>query len=483
MKNSRRIALASILLFASCFSFAQSPEVRFSSLFEKSGSITSSQVLDPGFDDVIVFWMRRGTTSFKQEGYLISVDRKTLATVKKVPIIVHNDLKSYWGEYALAGNKSIYMPAYKIDKKADEITVYSYKMDENFEHSAMPKKCFTGPAPKGGPALEVTQNAAKDILVFSYVKKDRKAKIERLYYYVMNADLELINSNVIERHYKTESDKSFFHVYESGIVYNDPTDPSKLHVVDFKDNSEFTVSNDVGFSLMCQKITITKDNKLLIAGAYSDGNETAYRLEIAGFFTGVIDPTTKTISNFQSTKFIEPIDGTISDLSDVLVTESGNTYFVSSMLKKENDGPARKMFQLYYISASGEMWNKDLPIPSQQLGPIAHAQSLDCKVILNGENFSIVYVDNQDASVVSLANFKNSSKKTLGGVSLVKPSRASISILTVSPTGEMTRKSVKGPNSEFINGTYTVNGNILYSPVRYVKGMTYGKSSIMMVTF
>ena len=58
-----------------------------------------------------------------------------------------------------------------------------------------------------------------------------------------------------------------------------------------------------------------------------------------------------------------------------------------------------------------------------------------------------------------------------------------ISVLHIDKEGNITRSVFETPDGQYLNGTYTLSNNILYTPCRSAKGMTYGPSSVMEIKF
>ncbi len=480
MKSLNQLFLSCILTLTTFVLGAQSPQMDWSGEFEGTWSLTGSQILDPGFEDVIVFWVRSGVTTYKQTSYLIGVDRETLEEVNRVSVMGDPDMKSLWGQ-AYAGDKCIYFPTYVYDKKSKETTVYCYKLDSSFELDTAPKKCFTGPSPDREGSFAVRQNSNKEFLVFSYHKRDKKAKVDQLHYYVMNNDFELINSNVIERHYKTEEPGGGYFVYDNGVVYTNPSEPSVLNIVDFKDHKEYKIRNSAEMPLRCSEVEVTASGELYVAGSYLELGEKARKVE--GLFMAYIDLKNEKLAHFETMPLENVADQVHLSVSHVEFTDDGAAYYMTSVYRPELEPAQRNTFQLYYMDQRGRNWRKDLPIPAQTLSAAYFAQNLHPRVGLIDNNICILYNDTEKGLEVDLDNFEWKGRNDLGLLNLGRPGGNSLSVLTINQNGVMSKVNQQVDHGQFFNGEYEVGENVVYSPIRYVKGMVFRDSSIMAVRF
>jgi hypothetical protein len=137
-------------------------------------------------------------------------------------------------------------------------------------------------------------------------------------------------------------------------------------------------------------------------------------------------------------------------------------------------------FVVYFMSNTGKVWNKQIPIPVQKIAVQGYLQTTKQRLFVKDNNLCILYNDHEKSQEIDPNSFVMGEK--IGGVNLQKPSGL-ISMLKINKNGEVKRKSFKIDTGEFITGFSSSEGNYLYSSSRKVKGIFYSKYRVIKFDF
>ena len=455
-------------------------EFQLSSELEKSKSITAAQVLDPGFDDNIVFWMRQGTTIFNQKGVLVSLDKNTLEVRKKVRVEKGTDLKNIWTDDAYTMNKKVLIPSFV--KEDSKISFYFQEVDNDLGISPI-KKVYSENSSKPSQ-IKIKQNEEKDLLTVSYIVKPKGEKKENLHYFVIDSDLKVVTKNVISnpKRLKNSDDKGSFIVFNDGIIYDEFNDNS-LNVVNVRTNEEVKVSfEQPGYHQLTTARKIS-NKRVIISGAWANADDE----DLDAVFRAEIDLEAKKIINYKLVMHTAITNlPQKASLSNIQITETGNVYFLTCEYIRSDAVLTKKGYQLYYIDKNSKSWIKELPIPKAIFQRnMGYAHTIRDRVFLNGESFAIVYCDSKKAQEFDLNGFDHTKTKLslLGKSTITSPKNNIMSIMQIDGTGNASRKSFTPPRSKYVNGTFAANQGKFYSPVRFVSGMTYGPSAVLEIKY
>ncbi|PCI98383.1 MAG: hypothetical protein COB15_06115 [Flavobacteriales bacterium] len=467
-----------------------------SEAIDKTTSITLAQIIDPGFEDYVLYRVAEGATMVSQKKYFLKVDRTSLEVKEIIQLEKNKSIKlkkSY--QELIAGPKCIYLTGYSEDKVEKTIDFYCSKLDDTFDNTKPPVKLFTGPIPKAsgsvalcentslklnfGGNIMFLQNETKDLITIKYTErlKRGKQKIDVYHCRVFDSNFkELYKTTCEERAGMRLDNFSYFHfdylAWSDGVISVDPQDKFTLKIMNVKKTSEHSIAlkNDKMHNI--EAVKNMGNGKMIVCGAYLS----AEKRHEEGVFRAEIDLKTNKLLSYERQEMTQIKKHNNPRVADSFISDEGNVYFLSCFTLLG----IGQNYAVYFISNTGEVWSKHVPIPVQNVAVAGYLQTIKQRVFLKDNNLCILYNDHKKSQEIEPNSFVMGEK--IGSINLQKPSGL-ISMLKIDNKGELKRKSFKIETGEFITGFSSNDGYNLYSPSRKVSGISYSKSRVIKFDF
>ncbi len=442
---------------------AQKATFVLSEYIPESGSVTEINAFNPNFDNAFVFVMAHGLTVFNQSRELFLIDSKTFAEKKKIDYPKYkgyDNITTYvyadvnYKDIGIEMNKNLILTySSKIGKQTG---ISAVKIGESFTAPEKPELLFTT---TNDYSIRSYRNDKKDLCLFTYFIDDKKTKRSSYNFRLYDANLKLLKADSVQYEYDGVPN-AWAHVYDNGYVLS-KRDGNKLAVTlnDVKSgkSSNFVLTNGTN-SLNIVQVKGVGD-KVIIFGEYSNLNG---KKMSNGFFKATVKGGTLEeqiyFDHVPAGEFERDKEG--KNVDRVVITDAGACYaLISQGPTPPGDYDFADKYEVVYINTASDKWKKQLPITPKTLFEMNFTKGALRIATLDYEG---------DNNKIDPNNYVNGKPKPSTPVTLRQIYKSNISVLSVAPTGTVTRetfvdnyyKTILNSGSGFLGIHQGLNGQV-----------------------